>query len=193
MRRYKALLERVDRWFEDCRGRFPGRVPCGRGCRDCCLGLFDVSLVDADLMRDGMCRLDGSARGLIRDRAESILARLRAANPRLGEDLDGWSAGEIDALCDELGPVECPALSREGECLLYEWRPLLCRLAGIPVVDVSGEVVHSKGCPKVALGPSEAPRIDALSIRRQERRIARGLHPGRHGVTILVPQALAGA
>ncbi len=42
----------------------------------------------------------------------------------------------------------CPLLSTEGKCLVYEYRPMTCRLHGIPLVDVSGEVFHDEWCTK---------------------------------------------
>ena len=140
-----------------------------------------------------MRRLDRASREDIRARAGEILGWLRAAWPRLGGDLGGWSPAEIDRLCDTLGPVECPVLGSGGECRLYGHRPLICRLTGIPIVDASGGAVHPEGCPRVSLRPGEAPRLDARALRREEREILRRHYPGRGGVTLLVPQAVAGA
>ncbi len=189
MREYRALLERVDDWHRRCRAAFPDKVPCGRGCRDCCLGLFDVSLLDRDLLREGMEGLDKASREDIRARAASILGKLRASFPELGDDLDGWSPEEIDDLCDASGPVECPVLGKEGECRLYGHRPLICRLEGVPLVDATGEMIHPEGCPRCSLGAGEAPRLDVRALRREERRILRRRQPGRGGVTLLIPQA----
>ncbi len=192
LREYRDLLRMADQWGRECRTAFPDRVPCGRGCRDCCLGLFDISLADRDLLREGMEGLDAAAARDIRRRAEAILRDLRASFPRLGGDLDGWRPEKIDGLCDAAGPVECPVLGPEGECRLYGHRPLVCRLTGVPVVDVTGEIVHAAGCEKCALGPEEVPRLDARTLRRQERRFLRRRYPGRSGVTLFVPQAVAG-
>jgi Fe-S-cluster containining protein len=132
MREYRALLARADERHRDCRAVFPREIPCARGCCDCCLGLFDVSLLDRDLLREGMDSLDAAAREDVRARAAAILEKLRPTFPGLGEDLDGWSAEEVDDLCDAAGAVECPVLGKEGECRLYEHRPLICRLEGAP-------------------------------------------------------------
>ena len=192
LREYRALLERADAWYRGCQAARPDRVPCRRGCRDCCLGLFDVSLLDRDLLQEGMVALERPEREDVRARAGAILGTLRADFPDLGEDLDGWSPEEIDDLCDAAGPVECPVLGTEGECRLYGHRPLICRLEGIPLVDATGEAVHPEGCPRCSLGADEAPRFDVRALRREERRILRRRFGGRGGVTLLIPQALAG-
>ncbi|HXG61327.1 MAG TPA: YkgJ family cysteine cluster protein [Planctomycetota bacterium] len=191
MEEYRRLLERADAWYRSVRERFPDRVPCGKGCRDCCLGLFDITPADAELLREGLAQAPADVRADIERRARDLVERLRAEFPRLGEDLDGWSEREIDELCDRLGPVECPALGPAGECRLYAHRPLTCRLSGIPVVDVSGAVLYPEGCARCTLRPEETPPLEAERLRRDERRFLRRRYPGRSGVALLIPQALA--
>lgn len=188
---YRAVLARIDAWYRDVQARFPEKVPCRRGCRDCCLGLFDVSLADRDLLREGLAAADPAVRADIEARATAVLDRLRAAYPDLGDDLDGWSPDEIDDLCDALGEVECPVLGREGECRLYAHRPMTCRMAGVPVVDATGLTIQAEGCAKCTLRPEETPRLDADGLRREERRVLRRRFPGRSGTSLLIPQVLS--
>jgi Fe-S-cluster containining protein len=188
---YRDLLRRADAWYRSARDARPDRVPCRRGCRDCCLGLFDVSLADRELLREGLAAAPPDVRRDIEGRARAILARLRAVAPDLGDTLDGWEPDEIDDLCDALGDAECPVLGPEGECRLYAHRPLTCRMAGVPVVDLSGAVVAPEGCAKCALTKEEAPRLDCESLRRDERKLLRVRYPGKGGVPLLIPQALA--
>jgi hypothetical protein len=37
-------------------------------------------------------------------------------------------------------------LSESGECLVYENRPMTCRLNGIPLIDFSGEELFDEWC-----------------------------------------------
>lgn len=191
MKEYLQLLRRVDAWYRGVREKHPDKVTCARGCRDCCLGLFDISLADADLLREGMAALDPVTRADIEKRAEAIVSRLRETHPDLGETLDGWSPEDVDDLCDAIGPTECPVLGREGECRLYEHRPLTCRLSGVPVVDVTGEKIYPEGCAKCTLKAEEAPRLDGGALRRDERKILKRRYPRQSGVTLLIPQAVA--
>ena len=191
MDEYRRLLARVDDWYRSAQGRHPERIPCSRGCRECCLGLFDVSLADRELLREGLAAVNPAVRSDIEGRAAAILAKLRAVYPDLGATLDGWDPDEIDDLCDALGDIECPVLGPEGECRLYAHRPLTCRMAGIPVVDLSGATVSPEGCAKCTLSKDEAPRLDCESLHRDERRILRARYPGKGGVPLLIPQAVA--
>ncbi|MBI3854083.1 MAG: YkgJ family cysteine cluster protein [Planctomycetes bacterium] len=191
MDEYKELLAKVDAWYRSVKERHPDQVPCSKGCRDCCIGLFDVSLADRDLLREGMAAADAAVRKDIEVRAGELLARLREIEPGLGDTLDGWAPDAVDDLCDAAGDVECPVLGREGECRLYAHRPLTCRMSGVPVVNLAGEPVFPEGCAKCTLKPSEAPRLDCDRLSRQERKILKARFPGESGVTLFIAQAVA--
>jgi len=190
MKEYVDFLRRVDAWYESVQRSHPDKVTCVKGCRDCCLGLFDISIADRDLLREGLAAADPATRRDIEARAAKIMAGLRERFPDLGETLDGLSAAEIDEICDAPGDVECPVLGREGECRLYAHRPLVCRLSGVPVVDVTGAVIHPEGCSKCTLSAFEVPRLDYADLRKRERKLLKAIDPDRSGATLLIPQAV---
>lgn len=187
---YRSILEAVDSWYRQVQSTHPAEVPCTKGCRDCCIGLFDVSLADRDLLREGLAQADPETRKDIQTRAAAIVGRLREIETGLGDTLDGRSPEEIDDLCDAVGDVECPVLGREGECRLYPHRPLTCRMSGVPVVDLSGKTVYPEGCAKCTLKPKDAPRLDCDRISKRERKILKARYPGESGVTLFIAQAL---
>lgn len=187
---YKQILSKVDAWYRSVKERHPGQVPCAKGCRDCCIGLFDVSLADRDLLREGLAAADAAVRKDIEARAAALVARLRELAPDLGDTLDGWSSEDIDDLCDAAGDVECPVLGREGECRLYEHRPLTCRMSGVPVVNLEGVTVFPEGCAKCTLKPADVPRLDCDRLSRQERKVLKARYPGQSGVTLFIAQAM---
>jgi Fe-S-cluster containining protein len=187
---YRALLADVDAWYRSVKSAHPDQVPCTKGCRECCIGLFDVSLADRDLLREGLAKADPAVRTDIQARAAALMGRLREVEPGLGETLDGMSPDAIDDLCDAVGDVECPVLGREGECRLYEHRPLTCRMSGVPVVDVSGKTVYPEGCAKCTLKPKDTPRLDCDRISKRERKILKTRYPGDSGITLFIAQAL---
>lgn len=191
MEDYRQLLAKVDAWYKSVKDAHPAEVPCTKGCRDCCIGLFDVSLADRDLLREGLAKADPAVRKDIEARAAAILQRLREIEPDLGDSLDGMSPEAIDDLCDAVGDVECPVLGREGECRLYAHRPLTCRMSGVPVVDLEGRTVYPEGCAKCTLKPADVPRLDCARISRQERKILKARYPGDSGITLFIAQALA--
>ncbi len=174
--RYRRMLETVDAWFGRIAARFPAKVTCRRGCQACCLGLFDVTPLDAALLREGFAALPAATREGIRARAAEVLAKAVASEPRLAgrPDLAGLPDPAIDALCDAVGDVPCPLLDPNGACLLYAHRPLVCRLNGIPVVDRRGRVVTAAGCDLNDLRPADIPAslgLDAKAVRKEEERL----------------------
>src|SRR5262249_23235663 len=69
---YKELLAKVDAWYRSVKESHPAEVPCTKGCRDCCIGLFDISLADRDLLREGMAAADPALRKDIEERAAAL-------------------------------------------------------------------------------------------------------------------------
>lgn len=178
MSEYLKLLKRVDAWWRNVRRRHPDQVPCAVGCRDCCLGLFDINAADADLLREGMKAIAPEARRDIEERAAAIVARV-------GSSIEGLSDDEIDAIIEKEGAVECPVLGPKGECRLYEHRPLTCRLMGAPVVDRDGEAIFPEGCSKCTLSAADAPRLDYHGLRAGEEQVL-----GKRTETMFIAQAI---
>ncbi|TLM65206.1 MAG: YkgJ family cysteine cluster protein, partial [Deltaproteobacteria bacterium] len=78
---YRRLLGEIDAWFERCLAAAPpGMLACRKGCSACCRGLFDISLLDALLLKEGFGQLPAALRG-------EVLARCR---PRLTELQQRW-------------------------------------------------------------------------------------------------------
>ena len=78
---YRQLLGEIDSWFENClQNASPGTLACRKGCSSCCRGLFDITLLDAFLLKEGFAQLPETIR-------EQVLARCR---PRLVELQQRW-------------------------------------------------------------------------------------------------------
>jgi Fe-S-cluster containining protein len=175
--RYRDLLGTVDAWFGRLTRRFPSKIACRKGCTDCCLGPFDVTPLDAALLREGLAGLAEARREAIRARARDAMDRIAAVEPRLAgrNDLAGLAESEVDAVIDAVGPVPCPLLDPDGACSLYAHRPLVCRLNGIPVVDLRGRAIEPDGCPRNSLAIGDAPPpaigLDVKAVRREEKRL----------------------
>ena len=146
--RYGALLGEVDGWFRHCLERFPGFIACRNGCSDCCRGLFDITLLDALYLRSGFDRLPEPLKSELVRVASRRLELLSKKNAAFAEPwlLNGIPEEEWDALMPEEDETPCLLLSETGECLVYENRPMTCRLNGIPLIDVSGEELFDEWC-----------------------------------------------
>jgi hypothetical protein len=84
---------------------------------------------------------------------------LESAYPSLKSNpaLDCWDDRIIDTVVDEFSSLPCPALTSEGTCDVYTFRPMTCRTMGIPnEFDgiVQGACTVQTAVPVVRLAPS---------------------------------------
>jgi Fe-S-cluster containining protein len=144
---YRELLEQLDQWFQFARDRYPGVIPCRPGCAACCHGPFDISAADVLLVRAGVQALPDEQQRAVRQRADALVTRMREEEP-------GWDGGAIgdigedrfDALADRLADVPCPCLDEDGACLIYQYRPLVCRTMGLSM-ETRGDRIIENACP----------------------------------------------
>ncbi len=146
--RYGLLLREVDGWFAESANNHRDRVGCRRGCSACCRGLFDITLLDALYARRGFELLSESVKSGVRVKA---LSRLNESAERLPGFSSPWLLNSFpeslwDNLMPEDDPTPCVLLSDGGECLIYDHRPMTCRLNGIPLIDVDGEELFDDWC-----------------------------------------------
>jgi len=144
---YRTLLETVDDWFQRCAREFGRDIRCRPGCSQCCRGLFDITLLDARLLRQGFEQLPESTQNIVLPKARARLAELQRLWPDFNEPyvLNGMpDAMWTEMPEDDLTP--CPLLDDTGCCLVYSWRPMTCRLHGLPNIDLSGESFSDDWC-----------------------------------------------
>lgn len=145
--RYRQLLEQVDGWFAACLNHFPGEIACTTGCSGCCRGLFEISLLDARLLQEGFQTLPASTRNTVLGKANRRRDELQRLWPEFHSP---WILNHLphtDWLAmPEDDPTPCPLLGDDGTCLVYRWRPMTCRLHGLPHIDLSGEIFADDWC-----------------------------------------------
>ncbi len=150
LRNYGKLLQSVDEWFARSMASAGEAVQCGKGCSSCCRGLFDITLLDAYFLRQGFDRLSEPVKGLVLSRVRKQLNTLRSAWPEMAHPyiLNTLSDEQSEQLMPEEDLTPCCLLGENGACLVYENRPMTCRLHGIPLVDVSGEIFQDVWCTR---------------------------------------------
>ncbi len=132
------LIQIVDWSFADAARRSGDWLLCKPGCTQCCIGVFEVSQLDALRIREGLIRLtesDPERASRVRKRAQESLNRLTPEFP--GNAKTGIIFHDSKSLraFEKLGNDEpCPALDpNTGVCDLYDSRPMTCRVFGPPV------------------------------------------------------------
>ena len=148
LKRYGDLLCEVDAWFHGCVVRHPQQITCHAGCSSCCRGLFDITLLDALYLKFGVDQLEVSLHKSITAIAHE---RLKVLSDQFPEFSKPWllnliPEAEWDAIMPEEDETPCPLLSETGGCLVYAFRPMTCRLNGIPLIDASGEELFDEWC-----------------------------------------------
>jgi Fe-S-cluster containining protein len=145
---YRSLLGEVDAWFARCMGAYPAEIACRSGCSECCRGLFDITLLDACYLKSGFDRLPDDVRESVTGRAIARLRGLQELWPEftLPYILNYRPDEEWEELMPEEDGTPCALLEADGKCLVYEYRPMTCRLNGVPLIDVSGELFFDEWC-----------------------------------------------
>ncbi len=105
---------------------YPSMVKCKIGCADCCHAVFDVSLVEGQLILEAFKSLDRSSRREIARRAAKAMKQWK----KLLDMADGL---------EEIGRerIRCPFLDKKNVCSIYAARPVNCRTYGIPL-EING-------------------------------------------------------
>ncbi|MDO5483928.1 MAG: YkgJ family cysteine cluster protein [Desulfovibrionaceae bacterium] len=170
--RYEKLRAETDNLFTRIREEYPACVTCKEGCSDCCHALFDLSLVEGMYINRAFEASvpHGPLRSAILTRASETDRRLT----RLKRDLyraekDGEDPLKVMTRAAQLR-LRCPLLDEDDRCLLYDARPITCRLYGVPTAiagqgHVCGFSAFEKGhgYPTVHLDKIQA-RLEALSL-----------------------------
>lgn len=146
-------------------------LACKPGCHQCCVGVFSISTLDAERLRDGLISLTEKDF----PRAEKIRSRVQESLQRLRENFPGnFEAGtvnEADPAFEDFGNDEiCPVLDpATGTCDLYASRPMTCRTFGPPVRNAEGIGMCELcfvGAPEEAIRAAE---MDVSFLEEDER------------------------
>jgi len=162
---YKKLLNEIDIWFKKSISIYPDQIKCNKGCSECCRGLFDITLLDAFFIKTGFKTLPVKTRDDLINQANKIVKKTEKIWPDFAPPylLNYKPAEEWDMIMPDDDETPCIFLDKHGNCLIYNYRPMTCRLHGLPMVDISGEVMHDEWCTNnfIDSSPLEAEKIRA--------------------------------
>ncbi|MFH1148808.1 MAG: YkgJ family cysteine cluster protein [Pseudomonadota bacterium] len=141
-REYDVLLSSADNAFRRMQEEYPDCVRCRINCSDCCHAFFELFQIEAVYLNYHF--IDSLKRKERREttrKAEKLLVEIEEIKSSFSEPrhLARKIAGSR---------VRCPLLNK-GSCLLYEYRPITCRLYGIPTaINGSGRTCGMSGFEK---------------------------------------------
>ena len=163
-----TLFDKTSRWFERAQAALLNDLPCRRGCSHCCLGLFPITVLDRQELQRGLRSLSEKHRRAIEDTAALQVRMIEESAPELSRNrfIDHWPDSDVDFIVERYRSLPCPALSSDGSCGLYAFRPLTCRSMGIPSEtegNVQGACAVQTSVPLIRL---------SRSLRQEEDRLA---------------------
>lgn len=153
-----ALFARMDAAYDAAAAQY-GFVCAGAGCTDnCCLTRFHHhTLVEYCFLMEGFAGLDPALQDALQNRAAAV-------NRAVAEE---EAAGRTPR-------IMCP-LNQDGRCLLYAYRPMICRLHGIPHVFAHPfqGTISGPGCHEfeARCGASEGRPLDRTAVYRDLSRL----------------------
>ena len=151
--KYEALVQMTDAVFDRVKTEFPKEVFCREKCSDCCYAIFDLTLIEALYLKGRFLKkFSGKPKNdliEIADKTDRVLARMK--RDAFMEVKGG--ATELDIVRKmSMERVRCPLLGEDNLCLMYESRPITCRVYGIPtstagVSHICGRTNFKQGEP----------------------------------------------
>ncbi|CCH50330.1 YkgJ family cysteine cluster protein [Pseudodesulfovibrio piezophilus] len=137
--RYEAVVADVDAVFKKFETEMGELVKCGKGCSDCCYALFDITLPEAIFINKKFNEnFSGLERSVIMERADQADRQIHKLKRRVYRaSQEGRSASEILMEVSK-ARVRCPMLGDDNLCAIYDFRPITCRLYGVPT-SIGGE------------------------------------------------------
>ncbi len=129
--KYEAFVGMVEKIFEQVKAEYPASINCKKGCSDCCHAVFDLTLIEAVYLNHKFQAQFGQDKDLL-ERANKADRQVYKLKKRAyQEHQDGKN--EV-AILQEMGMqrIRCALLNERDLCDLYEFRPITCRLYGIP-------------------------------------------------------------
>jgi Fe-S-cluster containining protein len=128
-RSYEYLVERADTAFQQMEKQFGPCVACVRGCSDCCHAVFGLFIMEAAHLKKHFDQLDKGTR----ERAWARCAETEKGLAKLESMLQEFQ-GDPRMQSYAMGKqrIRCSLLDENDDCILYEYRPITCRVYGIP-------------------------------------------------------------
>ncbi len=169
-KKYEELSAKVEGVFKRVCSEHSECVKCKIGCSDCCYALFDLTLIEAlyvNLQFNN--RFKGREREQLIDKANNADRQVYKIKKKAYKALES-GRDEADILNDiSMERVKCVLLNEEEMCDLYEYRPITCRLYGIPT-SIGGSA-HTCGKSGFAEG-EQYPTVNIDKIHEELYKIS---------------------
>jgi Fe-S-cluster containining protein len=191
---YEALLALADKTFEKVRQDYPDLVKCKLECADCCHALFDLPLIEALYANYHFNRaFKGEQKEALMESVNQIDRQIYKLKRKANKDLQDGKAEEDILVELAEARVRCPLLNAHDQCDLYDFRPITCRLYGIPTsIGGKGRTCGLSGFKAGEQYPTVNIDILQTKLFQLSERFARAIKSKYTGLgEILVPLSMA--
>ena len=125
---YEALFSEVEEKVVELEEEGNSISRCGKDNDSCCRSPFNLSLLECVYLINHINRkLKNQERKEVRKRSSRASVLIREGIRKVGKGHELFAVNHVY----KEEKIICP-LSNEGKCVLYEYRPLRCRYAGLP-------------------------------------------------------------
>jgi Fe-S-cluster containining protein len=133
-KKYEAFVQQLDGLFDSVRQQYADCVKCKLACSDCCHALFDLSLVEALYINSKFLdTVVDEKKATILEGANKSDRQIYQLKRKAFKAVETGDKTEEQVLFEMAAErVRCPLLNEENRCDLYAFRPVTCRLYGIP-------------------------------------------------------------
>ena len=128
---YDRLVSRADKAFERMAGEYPDCISCKPGCADCCHAVFGLFLIEAVFLKHDFDQLGEPEKQAALERGLAAEKDLKTLERTLSEFKDD---PQMSAYSMARARIRCPLLGDDDACILYPYRPITCRVYGIPTM-----------------------------------------------------------
>ncbi len=134
-RKYEEIVAMADTVFERVKKEHPECVTCKLECSDCCYALFDLGLIEGLYINHHFNKkFKGKERHRLIDNSNRADREVHRIKKKAYKNLEAGKK-ESDILMDIAKErIRCPLLNEQNLCDMYEYRPITCRLYGIPTI-----------------------------------------------------------
>lgn len=128
-RDYEYLVDEAEAAFHKVAEEHESCIKCDLHCSDCCHAVFGLFLIEAAYLRKHFEQMKDKA-------MQEAFARCERADKEMEKLQKMLETFEDDPQMQQYTlareRVRCPLLDDQDECVLYQRRPITCRLYGIP-------------------------------------------------------------
>lgn len=126
---YELLVDKAESAFTNVVDKHGDCVKCELHCSDCCNAVFGVFLVEALYIQEHFDQIK-------EDQKKEVIERAKKADQAIEDLQEKLKTFEDDprmqAYTLSRERIRCPLLDENDECVLYQRRPITCRVYGIP-------------------------------------------------------------